>query len=138
MKKVLSIIIILCVSASVMAQSTHTVKQGETMESIAKQYNISVGELRKENQSAEMLFPGLLLNIPQTKKAEPKPQEPEQLTLIDRVEMKDGSYVLCKVIGIKQNVITIKQDGIEGTVTIPVKDASLIEYANGNKRTFKK
>lgn len=122
-------------SVSVMAQKTHTVKQGETFESVAKQYGTTARELKKQNPNVDMLFSGLLLNIPQ---AQQKGTGKENLQKQDRIDMRDGSYILCKVIGIKNTTVTLEQEEVEGPITLQTKDIIQIEYTDGKKKTFKK
>ena len=137
----LSLLFILFTFQALMAfgQKVHTVKQGETLESIAKLYHVTIDEMMKVNESAEMLFPGLVLNIPQVqKKVESKSDRSKPESKTDKVRMRDGSYVLCKVIGVKKTMLNIQQDGIEGTISISVKEILEINYANGNKKKFNK
>lgn len=139
MKRIIILFIIIFTSVfTMLAQKTHTVKQGETLQSIATKYKVSVGELRKANPNVELVFSGLLLNIPQTKKTNEIISTSQETTPTDIVEMRDGSYILCKVVGIKQGILTIKQEGEDGTFTVMTKDVSIINYANGTKKKFKK
>lgn len=141
MRKLRIIPILLFMSVVAMAQKEHVVKQGESMESIAKQYATTVAELQKLNPSAEILFPGLVLNIPPKTiiKEKGTQKQPTSSTLkIDRIEMTDGSYILCQVIAVRQTTIAIKQDGIVGSLTVPIKDVILIDYANGTKKRFRR
>ena len=118
-------------------QSVHTVKEGETLESIARQHHITTNELKKANENAEMLFPGLLLNIPQVqRKAEAKSAASKTEIKTDIVRMRDGSYILCKVIGMKKSMLSIQQDGIDKTISVAIREVSEINYANGKKRKF--
>lgn len=128
----------LCFSVGLMAQSVHSVKQGETLETIAKKYGTTASELKKLNPNADIVFVGLLLNVPQVKQKGTGSIAAKAGQKRDRIEMRDGSYVLCKVISIKQAVVTIEQEEIDGSTTLQVKDISMIEYANGKKRVFKK
>ena len=137
MKRILLLLIISALTVSVMAQKSHSVKQGETIESIAKQYNVTVDEIKKQNPNAELFFPGLILSIPKSTVSN-KTVEEAKSKKSDRIEMKDGSYVLCKISGVKSGVVSFKQDGIDQILTLPTKDINLIEYENGNKRRFKK
>lgn len=118
-------------------QSVHTVKEGETLESIARQHHITTNELKKANENAEMLFPGLLLNIPQVqRKAEAKSAASKAEIKTDIVRMRDGSYIFCKVIGVKKSMLSIQQDGIDRTISVAIREVSEINYANGKKRKF--
>lgn len=137
MKKIIVSIIVSVLTATAMAQKSHSVKQGETIESIAKQYNVTVDEIKKVNPNAELFFPGLILNIPKST-ASNKTVEEVMPKKSDRIEMRDGSYVLCKIVSVKSGIVSFKQDGIDEMLTISTKDIILIEYENGNKRRFKK
>ena len=46
------------------AVRTHTVRVGETLERLAKRYNVNVTELRRWNEAVEPLRPGIILAIP--------------------------------------------------------------------------
>lgn len=132
------LLILLVFSVTITAQKVHTVKQGETMESIAKQYGTTVSNLKKLNPNVDMLFAGILLNLPTTsQKQDSLTSTVNKLKLVDRIDMKDGSYVLCKIISVKGSTATIEQEEIKGRTTISTKDINLIEYANGKKRKFK-
>lgn len=139
MRKRIFIIVVLCgFVGMLMAHQTYTVKQGEDFESIASYFGVTVNELKSINPNVEILFPGLLLNIPDAvKPVETTPIQAEVLRT-DRINMRDDSYVLCKIISVKQGKLTIKQEGEEGTTVILLKDAASIEYADGTKRKFRK
>lgn len=68
MKKLLFTLFMLLSFIEIMAQQiTHTIQRGETIESIAKKYNVSVDALKKANPNiSELFFVGLKLNIPST------------------------------------------------------------------------
>lgn len=136
MKRKIVLLFVIVLSVTAMAQKSHSVKQGETIESIAKQYNVTVDEIKKANPNAELFFPGLILNIPKSTVSN-KTVEEVMPKKSDRIEMRDGSYVLCKIISVKSGVTTFKQDDVEGVLTLPVKEITLIEYENGKKRRFK-
>ena len=130
-------LVLLCLV--VYGQKVHTVKQGETLESIASLYHVTIDDLKRSNENTEMLFPGLLLTIPQDKNGpQPIQIEQEETPQLDKVEMKDGSYIVCQVVSVKKATILIKQEEIEGNISIPIKDVIEILYANGKKRKFGK
>ena len=140
MKKKILTMLLLCCSVYLTAQNTHIVRQGETMEKVATKYGTNIQELKRLNPNVDILFPGLLLNIPKVSQ-DAKSQKvviDKPLSNVDKIEMRDGSYVLCNIINVKKSIVTIEQEGIEGHPSIPVKEISLIEYANGKKRVFKK
>ena len=72
MKKLVTIVILLLSFTEVMAQQiSHTIQRGETLESIAQKYNVSVDAIKKANPKvAEMIFVGMKLNIPDEKQKE--------------------------------------------------------------------
>lgn len=130
-------LVLLCLV--VYGQKVHTVKQGETLESIASLYHVTIDDLKRSNENTEMLFPGLLLTIPQDKNGpQPIQIEQEETPQLDKVEMKDGSYIVCKVVSVKKTTLIIKQEEIEGNISIPIKEVLEVFYANGKKRKFGK
>lgn len=142
MKKIFLLIVFSITSACAMwAQKSHTVKQGETLQSIASEYQLTVDELKKANPNVEMVFSGLILDIPkipQAKKNNKTESTYQEAIPTDTIKIKDGSYILCKVIGLKQGILRFKQEGEDDIFTVLTKDVSIINYANGTKRRFKK
>ena len=71
MKKLLLLCAICCCALTAAAQSTvHTVQRGETLASIAKQYHLSVDELKAANPYiGKKLYVGIKLQIPEIKEA---------------------------------------------------------------------
>ena len=139
MQRFIATISLMFLCLVVYGQKVHTVKQGETLESIASIYHITIDDLKRSNDNTEMLFPGLLLTIPQNMNV----SQPIQIGLedtpqLDKVEMKDGSYIVCQVVSVKKATILIKQEEIEGNISIPIKNVIEIFYANGKKRKFGK
>lgn len=145
MKAVISFVLFFCVALSAFAQNTitHVVKQGEDISSIAKQYNITIGELLKVNEgNADVLFPGLILNIPQkTQATQPTvpDKQPESQSTDDYVELVDGSYLQCKVISIKSGWLSFEQAEVEDKpLRISMKEVVMIKYKSGVTKRFKR
>jgi len=67
-RKICFSLIMCAISLMAMAQHqvvTHVVQRGETIESIAKQYNVSVADINKANPNAEgVVYVGMKLQIP--------------------------------------------------------------------------
>ena len=67
-KKMILSVLLCAVCVVTMAQSqtvTHVVQRGETIESIAKYYNVSVEDINKANPNADgIVYVGMKLNIP--------------------------------------------------------------------------
>ena len=124
---------------TVYGQKIHTVKQGETLESIASLYHVSTNELKGVNENTEVLFPGLILAIPEKEiKSQPQQVEKQEVPKLDKVEMKDGSYIICQVVSVRKTTILIEQEEIEGNLSIHIKEVLEVFYANGKKRKFGK
>ena len=124
---------------TVYGQKIHTVKQGETLESIASLYHVSTNELKGVNENTEVLFPGVILAIPEKEiKSQPQQVEKQEVPKLDKVEMKDGSYIICQVVSVRKTTILIEQEEIEGNLSIPIKEVLEVFYANGKKRKFGK
>ena len=70
---------------TVYGQKIHTVKQGETLESIASLYHVSTNELKGVNENTEVLFPGLILAIPEKEiKSQPQQVEKQEVPKLDK------------------------------------------------------
>ena len=124
---------------TVYGQKIHTVKQGETLESIPSLYHVTTNELKEANENTEVLFPGLILAIPEKEiKSQPQQVEKQEVPKLDKVEMKDGSYIICQVVSVRKTTILIEQEEIEGNLSIPIKEVLEVFYANGKKRKFGK
>ena len=82
-KKIILSVILCTVCVFVMAQSqvvTHIVQRGETLESIANDYHISVIDINKANPNADgVVHVGMKLVVPVQKDAMPSDQESSQL-----------------------------------------------------------
>ena len=67
-KKIILSVLLCTVCMFTMAQSqtvTHVVQRGETIESIAQYYNVSVEDINKANPNADgVVYVGMKLNIP--------------------------------------------------------------------------
>ena len=131
-------------SSVVIAQDykQHVVKQGESVTTIANMYQVTVEQIKSINNDTDNLFPGLILNIPvmAEQKDEPKKNETSPVPQkADRVEMIDGSYLLCKVLRIRNGWITIEQKAVsDKSMRVPLKEVVRIKYANGVVKRYKK
>ena len=71
-KKIFLSVLLCTVCMFAMAQSqtvTHVVQRGETLESIAEYYKVSVEDINKANPNADgMVYVGMKLNIPTNSK----------------------------------------------------------------------
>lgn len=82
-KKIILSVILCTVCVFVMAQSqvvTHIVQRGETLESIANDYHISVIDINKANPNADgVVYVGMKLVVPVQKDVMPSEQESSQM-----------------------------------------------------------
>ena len=66
--KHLYVIILLCLSTSIHVHGQevkkHVIQRGETLESIAKDYNLSLTELQNANNDMEIFYTGAEINVP--------------------------------------------------------------------------
>lgn len=124
------------------AQQEYSVKQGETVQSVAEKFGLSIEELQQLNPGVDMWFTGLVLNVPQKKKTEtiPPPESAIELSSIklDKIILRDGSYVLCKLLQANRSFVTFTQNGEDGKFSIAIKDIKEINYADGSKKKYAK
>lgn len=145
----------LCLPLLTFAQNKvqYVVKQGDTMASIAAAHGVTEQELRQANgENADMLFAGLVLEIPSSSKASvssatgtaPTPARAHVVTGAgaaagkDCVMMNDSSYVVCSVVSVTTENVTIRQDGTVIPMKLPCQDVAYISYADGTVRKMEK
>lgn len=59
--------------AQQVSYTVHTIERGETLESIATKYHVSINAIKKANPDAlDMLYVGMKINIPQSSQEEPQ------------------------------------------------------------------
>ncbi len=140
MNRTFFIIIYLLSCLSITAQQEYSVKQDETIESIARKFNTSVNELKRLNPDLEMWFTGLVLKVPQSATNTSGILHPDTNTgqTHDKIIMRDGSYILCKIAKSDARNIYFSQDGEEGTFDVAKKFIKEINYADGSKKKFTK
>lgn len=146
MKKLGILIFVLYIPLCAIAQETrkHVVKQGETLISIANFYGITASQIEEQNKgSVENIFPGLILKIPSpatTKEREKSKNPVKKADSVDNdvIELKDGSFIECKVVGIKNGWITLRQEKFNSNnYRVSVKDVDVIKYSNGTVKRIK-
>lgn len=115
MKKIIYILVLVlsfsCVSTQAQNYKTHKVKKGETVESIAKAYNISTSAIYKLNpDSRKKLKPNSVLILPEPKKTETKASKvtvTKELTgyTKHKVRRKETLYSLSQKYNVTQDEI---------------------------------
>lgn len=80
MKKILVCLFMLLPFTAIMGQQvSHTVQRGETLESIARKYNVSVYALKQANPDAkDLIYTGMKLQIPNEKSTKKEQQDVQQ------------------------------------------------------------
>lgn len=113
MKHLILFILFLTLPFYVNAQTTneHTVSNGETLQSIATKYGVSISELRNVNSGLdEYVFAGMVLKIPtkgikSTNDVAVAPLD----DLTDIIYLKDGSELVAKILNIGTNYVVFEQ-----------------------------
>lgn len=92
MKRLINFMCLFVFAISVFAQSlVHTVQAGETLESIAKKYNMSVYRIQQANpESQNYFYIGMKLNIPG--KRESKSKEESQSVVSSQQQIVDDTH----------------------------------------------
>lgn len=67
MRRIIIILLGLQICAQGWSQSTHIIQRGETIELVAKRYNMSVSDLMSANPGIDIYYSGMKLNIPEGK-----------------------------------------------------------------------
>ncbi len=88
--------------------------------------NVKFGDYKIDALQSNRIYE-LVINTQSKPKEKPK---------LDRIEMKDLSYILCMIVSVKGGYISFKQDGVDGIVKVPVKEASRIKYVSGAQKKF--
>lgn len=114
-------------------QTQYSVKSGETYARIAAKYGIDESTLRRANKDCPNdLFPGLILVIPErSKQASFKAQKPVERGTFDRVTLQDSSFIDCKILSLNKTMLRFKQDGVDASLQIAVREICEIRYASG-------
>lgn len=146
MKKFIILIIIIGIPLCAMSQEVrkHVVKKGETLALIAQNYRITTSQIEKLNKgNTEVLFPGLILKIPISETENEISQNEKSAktqTTVDAeiVELKDGSFLECKIMSVSKGWITLRQSRFNSkSYRVPLKEIDVIRYSNGNVKRFK-
>ncbi len=117
----------------------HTVKQGETVYSIAKLYNIGVNTIYENNPEAEEnIFPGQKLKIIKSLYLSYNRIEEDEDNIYHRVEIGETAYSVARRYGLKvkdikdyNSTIDLQQLHVGQIITIPKQEIELIENQPG-------
>jgi len=160
LKKSILIAVFVFLSMAAVAQTEHKVRRGETFESIAQSYGITVEELRDANPSKAKCYGGSTLTIPQRKLAansmsnasgsnyaasggeeassdissssdtDPVPQPKKKKSFWKKVGV--GALVVAGVAaGVALGVAEAKSGGSSASATMPDVSAAGTDYSSG-------
>ena len=93
---ILTLTLLLSLSAAVSASSTYTVKKGDSLWKIAVSYQVGLSEIKAENptiKNYDLIYPGQIINIP-TLNASVDAYEREVVRLVNVERAKAGLPVL--------------------------------------------
>lgn len=148
MRRLLSIFYLLSSAVLMFAQNPleHTIASGETLQSIAKHYGITVEELKHANPGLdEYLFTGMVLKLPTSVTASTLSSEnitKKELTIVeadslyDVIFLKDGSEILAKVLDVGIVNIKFEQYDTDEPFEIGKGDVKSVKYGDGQEIDF--
>lgn len=121
-------------------RSQYSVKNGDTYAKIASAYGIEETTLRQANKGCpNELFPGLILEIPtQLKQASEKVQKYTENGVYDRLILRDSSFIDCKILSANKTLLQFKQNEVDGTLQLSIKEIAEIRYADGSIKRYGK
>lgn len=121
------------------AQNTteHAVKNGETLQSIAKLYKITVDDLKKENPGLdEYVFAGMMLKLPTKRDSQQKESLVADDDLKDVIYLKDNSELVVKIKNVDANAVTFEQYDTNDLFSLKKELILSITYEDGRTVTF--
>lgn len=139
MKHLILFVLVLTLPFYTKAQtvSEHTVSNGETLQSIATKYGVSITELRNVNSGLDdYVFTGMVLKIPSkggsTNDIAVLPLD----DLKDIIYLKDGSELIAKILSVETNDVTFEQYDTDDPFTISKNEILSIRFEDGRVSDF--
>lgn len=133
---ILAVVMSFVTSLSAQTINEHTVVTGETLQSIATKYGVTVTELKAANTGLdEYVFAGMVLKLPS------KTEGNEQVilpidNLKDIIYLKDGSELVAKVLSVETTEIKFEQYDTDEPFTIFKSDVTSIRFEDGRVSDF--
>lgn len=104
------LVLILPLYAKAQSVSEHTVSTGETLQTIASKYGVSISELRNMNSGLDdYVFAGMVLKIPSKQSNTIDNAVIHLDDLKDIIYLKDGSELVAKILSIETNEVKFEQ-----------------------------
>lgn len=134
---ILAVVMSFATSLSAQTINEHTVVTGETLQSIATKYGVTVTELKAANTGLnEYVFAGMVLKLP-SKQTGGKEQVILPIDdLKDIIYLKDGSELVAKVLSVETTEIKFEQYDTDEPFTILKSDVTSIRFEDGRVSDF--
>jgi len=140
MKRIfLSLLAMIPISATLCAQEIkeHTVANGETLQSIASKYNVTIGQLKSSNSGLDdYVFAGMVLKIPTIKESVSSKEVIPVDDLKDIIYLKDGSELVAKILTIETDVVKFEQYDTDEPFSISKEKILSITFEDGRVTDF--
>lgn len=139
MSHLILFVIILVLPFYVKAQSLneHTVSTGETLQSIASKYGVSISDLRNANSGLDdYVFAGMVLKIPSKQGSSNEVAALPLDDLKDIIYLKDGSELVAKVLSVETNEVKFEQYDTDDPFTIAKNEIASIKFEDGRVSDF--
>lgn len=123
--------------AKAQSASEHTVSTGETLQTIAIKYDVSISELRNANSGLDdYVFAGMVLKIPSKQCSSNEIVVLPFDDLKDIIYFKDGSELVAKILSVDTNEVKFEQYDTDDPFTIFKDDITSIKFENGRISDF--
>lgn len=139
MRSLILLVIIFALPFYVKAQSLseHTVSTGETLQTIASKYGVSISDLRKANSGLDdYVFAGMVLKIPFKQGTSTEVAVLPLDDLKDIIYLKDGSELVAKILSIETNEVRFEQYDTDDPFTIAKNEIASIKFEDGRVSDF--
>lgn len=115
----------------------HTVVNGETLQSIASKYGLSISDIRAANSGLDdYVFVGMVLKIPSKQVVIPQQTDGKGEGLDDIIYLKDGSELVANILSIDTSTVTFEQYDTDDPFSISKTDISSIKHKDGSVTDF--
>lgn len=134
MKHLIFFVLFLALPLYTKAQSLneHTVSTGETLQTIASKYGVSISELRSVNSGLDdSVFAGMVLKIPSKESNANNVAVIPLDDLKDIIYLKDSSELVAKIISVEANEVKFEQYDTDDPFTISKNEIASIKFEDG-------
>lgn len=134
MKHLIFFVLFLALPLYTKAQSLneHTVSTGETLQTIASKYGVSISELRSVNSGLDdYVFAGMVLKIPSKESNANNVAVIPLDDLKDIIYLKDSSELVAKIISVEANEVKFEQYDTDDPFTISKNEIASIKFEDG-------